>query len=186
MSHYQSSPYPRTGSKFYPRSSYPVSHEKPKEVSVEHGVSNFSYPSNNKGSSVSKGFHHMVGFGKFGAVTWYEVANRREFNYLKWCSTTDAIQIKDNARPHLHCALNLQADPKATWVEHKEPVTGKPDEYELYYEADIKGDKVQSPRVLMRQCSDCRKDKVAAGFTVNPLNCNRCCNEQFSQFKDFP
>lgn len=120
-----------------------------------------------------KGNSQYVNFGKYKLfnLTWYDIANKGDFQYLKWCASTDKIQIEASAKPHLFTAMQSQMDPSAKWEEKREE---KENKTMIHYVATINKELVVGPEIVRIKCIQCYHIKFTEQFKMSPNICNDC------------
>lgn len=121
-----------------------------------------------------KGSEHYVGFGKYKDLSWYEIANQRDFNYLNWCLATDLFTLNPTCKPHIYTALTIQSDPNARWNRKNEQVSEEDPTIIVTYETKIDKVIVLGPRVECYACDSCNTIKPKCDFTLNNKLCTRC------------
>ena|ERR1700742_828602 len=135
---------------------------------------------NNKASAKSNngfGFHQWINFGeKWNRKTVYDVANKRDFGFLKWLlGQTDKesrFWTNPNMFPHIHAALRLQDEPLSEWKLYWTDL-GE-DHFVLQYQTESG---LQGPPINYKMCTKCNKKKMSLLFENDNDTCHVCCHQ---------
>lgn len=129
-----------------------------------------------------KGSHHEINFGKYKASydqepqTWYDLANKGEFNYIQWCLNTDKIDLHATTKPHAQTAILTQYDPKAKWNK-KVNSASEENTRIVSYSARIDGEELTGPEVKEVCCECCQQFKNIDHFVSCPGTCDDCISK---------
>jgi hypothetical protein len=137
--------------------------------------------------STHKGCHHEVNFGKYKSApneeeeTWYDLANKGEFNYIQWCLNTDKIDLHATTKPHAQTAMLTQYDPKAKWNKIVSRSSTEQNVQLVSYNAKIDGEEVTGPEIREVECKDCKRFRNVDHYVISHEVCNDCV-KNYSNF----
>lgn len=119
------------------------------------------------------GYFQWINFGKkHKNTTVYDIANQRDFGYLKWLlrqtKPNEDFRISQSTIPHIHAALRIQDDNTDSWKLDWTDLGNN--EFKLQYKSE-KG--ILGPSINYKYCVYCRKKKMSNLFGNEDM-CNMC------------
>lgn len=147
---------------------------------------------NNLTSSGTFGYYQWCNFGKWKGYSFYDIANEKDYKYLKWIiytqqnpkTNTGDFRISYESMQHIHCALRSEID-GGTWKQEYKPVYGVNGVEDLNTSLLIYTTEtgLTSPSILYKKCINCENYKNNKMFTDTGNNNNKCntCTKLISE-----